>query len=90
MVQCHNPCHLSRSSRHGEGLEGVTVELYRDIDGDGVYDVSEPRVASVKTNENGQYFFADLPAGNYVVKVDTSTLKAVIKAGDNNINIPLD
>lgn len=58
----------------GEGLEGVTVELYLDTNADGNFDAGEPRVASVVTNQNGQYFFANLPAGNYVVKVDTSTL----------------
>jgi uncharacterized repeat protein (TIGR01451 family) len=58
----------------GEGLEGVTVNLYRDTNADGNYDAGEPLVASVNTNENGQYFFADLPAGNYVVQVETSTL----------------
>jgi uncharacterized repeat protein (TIGR01451 family) len=74
----------------GEGMEGVRVELYRDTNGDGNYDAGEPLLASTFTNENGQYFFGGLPAGNYVVKVNTSTLPAgvtnTVDQGDATLN----
>lgn len=58
----------------GEGLEGVRVNLYFDSNGDGNYDSGEPLIFSTLTNESGQYFFGNLPAGNYVVMVDPTTL----------------
>jgi len=64
------------SPNPGEGLEGVTVYLYKDANGNGVYDPGEPMLASTVTDENGAYYFGNLPAGAYVVKVDTSTLPA--------------
>ncbi len=50
----------------GEGLEGVRVRLYAS-DGSTL-------LAETVTNENGQYFFGNLPAGTYVVRIATTTL----------------
>ena len=50
----------------GEGLEGVVIELY---DSSGTI-----LLAVTTTDENGHYYFGDLPAGDYVVRVDTDTL----------------
>ncbi|MCO6457238.1 MAG: carboxypeptidase regulatory-like domain-containing protein, partial [Pirellulaceae bacterium] len=51
----------------GEGVEGVTVELY-DATGTTL-------LSSTVTNENGQYFFGDLsPTGTYTVRVVTTSL----------------
>ncbi len=60
----------------GEGLEGVIVRLYADTNGDGNYDLGEPMLAQAVTDENGNYTFGNLPAGNYVVAVATATLPA--------------
>ncbi|MBV6395470.1 MAG: hypothetical protein HFACDABA_01046 [Anaerolineales bacterium] len=60
----------------GEGLEGVTVRLHQDTNGDGNYDAGEPVLATAVTDENGNYYFGNLPAGNYVVRVDTTSLPA--------------
>lgn len=49
----------------GEGLEGVTVNLY---------DSANNLIGVTHTNENGQYWFSALSAGTYRVAVDTSTL----------------
>ncbi len=57
----------SNSYSAGEGLEGVTVRLY---------DAGGRIVAETTTDENGSYAFANLAAGNYVVKVATATLPA--------------
>lgn len=74
----------------GEGLEGVRVNLFWDTNGDGNFDVGEPLIASTLTNENGQYFFGNLAAGNYVVQVDTNTLPAgvsnTVDQGDSTPN----
>ncbi len=50
----------------GEGIEGVTVRLYNST--------GNNLLATTITNENGNYWFPNLPAGTYVVKVDTTTL----------------
>ncbi len=60
----------------GEGLEGVTVFLYADSNGDGKYTAGEPLLAQTTTDQNGVYVFPYLPAGNYVVVVDATTLPA--------------
>ena len=51
------------------GVEGVTVNLYTDPDGDGVYD---NLVGTDVTDETGHYLFDDLPANSYVVDVVTT------------------
>ena len=50
----------------GEGIEGVTVQLYASN--------GTTLIATTVTDENGRYYFGNLPAGTFVVKVDTSTL----------------
>lgn len=53
----------------GAGLEGVTVDLYEDLNGNGVLDDGEPIVASTVTDADGDYRFPGLPDGNYLVDV---------------------
>ncbi len=48
------------------GIEGVVVEL---LDGD-----NDDLLANNVTDENGHYYFGNLPAGNYKVRVQTSSL----------------
>ena len=51
----------------GEGLEGVTVDLYDSF--------GTTLLATTTTDENGNYSFGNLnPTGTYVVRVDTATL----------------
>ncbi len=52
-------------------VDGATVNLYRDLDGDSASDVGE-LVASVVTGARGVYEFTDLPRGDYLVTVDRS------------------
>ncbi len=53
------------------GISGVTVNLYEDSDNDGVFETFR---GSDVTDASGNYLFSGLPAGNYLVQVDTSTL----------------
>lgn len=52
------------------GMAGVTVNLYQDLNGDGVFDVL---YASTTTGLDGTYIFDGLPAGAYVVEVTPPT-----------------
>jgi hypothetical protein len=42
------------------GIPGVTVALIRDTNGNGVWDVGEPIIATDTTNASGQYLFTGL------------------------------
>lgn len=42
------------------GISGVTIEIYRDLDKDGVIDTGEPLLATQTTNTNGNYNFTGL------------------------------
>ena len=53
------------------GIQGVTVELFADANGDGVADSPTP-LASQTTDANGHYVFNDLDGGRYVVAVPAS------------------
>ncbi len=55
------------------GLNGVTVTLLRDVDGDGTY---ETTVGTTVTAGDGDYSFGDLYPGDYRVDVDEATLPA--------------
>ena len=54
-----------------EGLTGVTVSLYNDADGNGVVDTADDTLmATGATDAAGNYLFAGLPSGNYLVVLD--------------------
>jgi len=67
-----------------EGIPGVTVNLYEYIDGDGVLDISvDPFITS--TSGTGSYLFSNLPAGDFFVVVDETTLPTgYSQSGDPN------
>ena len=59
-------------------IGGVTVEIYRDLNGSGTIDPDEPRFGNTTTSAtvdasrfgiNGNYIFTGLPAGKYVVNL---------------------
>ncbi len=50
------------------GLGNVALDLVQDVNTNGVADAGEPAVASVTTDANGNYSFAGVTAGNYVVR----------------------
>ncbi|MCB0045885.1 MAG: discoidin domain-containing protein [Caldilineaceae bacterium] len=51
------------------GIAGVTLDLYRDLNGNGLIDPGEPRVGTQTTDAGGLYLFDGLAYGNYVVDV---------------------
>ena len=51
------------------GIDGLTVTLTGDIDGDGI----DEYTASTTTASDGTYFFSNLPAGSYDVTVSPPT-----------------
>ena len=53
-------------------LPNIDVLLYGDSNGNGVIDPGEPLLATDTTDANGVYGFSNLPAGPYVVVVNTS------------------
>ncbi len=50
-------------------VDGATVRLFRDLDGDGVLDPGEPQIAVTTSGPSGAYSFTDLPPGDYIVTV---------------------
>jgi uncharacterized repeat protein (TIGR01451 family) len=72
------------------GISNVTVRLYHDANTNGVYDGGESLVTSRVTTNNGTYLFAGVPAGYYVVLVDTGTVGAgwTLTADPNNDGAP--
>lgn len=62
------------------GLPGVEIQLFSDFDQDGREDGAA--IATVVTNENGQYHFEDLVQGKYIVVADD--LEGFVSTADRN------
>ncbi|RKZ45524.1 MAG: hypothetical protein DRQ41_00005, partial [Gammaproteobacteria bacterium] len=56
------------------GIDGVTINLYRDENGNGVIDPTETTVFKTTDTVNGDYIFTDLAVGSYIVEVDENDL----------------
>ncbi|MBK8092689.1 MAG: DUF11 domain-containing protein [Verrucomicrobiaceae bacterium] len=76
-------------SDNDQPVSGVTVTLYADINGNGVYDPqTDTRVGSTVTNSLGQYLFTGLGDGSYlVVETDpvASTSTADVQSANDNL-----
>jgi hypothetical protein len=53
-----------------EGIPNITMNLYRDINDNGLRDISDILLATTVTDQDGYYEFLSLPAGSYLVGVD--------------------
>ena len=54
-----------------ESIPGVILSLYKDVDGNGLYDPAiDFFMDTTMTDANGQYLFINLPAGDYIVVVE--------------------
>ena len=51
------------------GIRGVTLRLYRDLNGNGTIDASDAAFGTVTTDAEGHYYFRDLPPARYIVDV---------------------
>ncbi len=68
------PDGISGTDDDEPGIEGVTIDLYHDLNANGLVDPGEPLVANTVTDANGNYLFPNLPTGkgagvNYIVDV---------------------
>lgn len=53
-----------------DGIDGVTLQLYRDLDADGRIDAADPLIGSTTTDSNGVYGFDGLIAGwDYLIGI---------------------
>ncbi len=52
-----------------DGVPGLTVELYDDLDNDGVVDAGEILLATRTTDATGAYLFEQLLPGDYIIRV---------------------
>ncbi|MGC8960620.1 MAG: SdrD B-like domain-containing protein [Chloroflexia bacterium] len=55
-----------------EGIPNVTVSLYEDANGNGSIDPEDALISTTVTSGSGYYRFTGLPAGSYLVAVDTN------------------
>ena len=72
------------------GIANVTVELYLDVDGDGLYTMGTDTLVDTQvTDSSGIYEFNGLEAGNYVVRVDLTDpdLPSTTVTGDPDLVI---
>jgi uncharacterized surface anchored protein len=49
-------------------LSGVTVQVYKDVNGTGVLESNDTLVATTVSAANGTYTFTNLPVGKYIVE----------------------
>jgi LPXTG-site transpeptidase (sortase) family protein len=53
------------------GIPNIAVTLYEDVSANGIVDPDDAVVGTIQTDSNGAYLFDRLPAGDYIVQVDT-------------------
>lgn len=75
-----------------DGIPGVTVELYRDVNSNGFYEAgTDVYVTNATTDADGVYLFTGLWPTNYIVVVDTTSgplPTAMLSADPDNDGIP--
>lgn len=53
------------------GIENVTVQLYTDANGNGIIDGADAVIRTLDTDINGNYVFAGVADGDYIVSIAT-------------------
>ncbi|MEJ5199044.1 MAG: malectin domain-containing carbohydrate-binding protein [Anaerolineae bacterium] len=56
------------------GTPGATVHLYRDLNGNGLVDRSDPRLATAVSEGDGSYRLVAAEGGRFVVRLDVQSL----------------
>jgi uncharacterized repeat protein (TIGR01451 family) len=73
-----------------QGLPGITVRLYADVNNSGSIDAGDVVITSTVTDATGYYTFTNLYAGPYLVQVDTtSTVTSSIYGFSNGFTATL-
>ncbi len=65
------------------GIANITVYLYEDSNGDDLIDSGDALVGTAVTDGQGGYLFAGLPAGDYLVQVDTGDVDLPVDGYSN-------
>ena len=60
----------------GTGINGVTVRLYADTNGNGILDTGDLLMDTVVTSSGGYYLFTNLPPGDYLVHLPAANFAA--------------
>ena len=55
---------------------GVEIDLYRDVNGDGMWDAGDELLDTATTDTNGFYEFETATDGKFIVRIDQTTLPA--------------
>ena len=68
------------------GISGITVQLYNDVNLDGLLDGGDTLRATLVSDSNGDYLFSGLPDGKYIVSIPLppATYTYTTEAPDND------
>jgi uncharacterized repeat protein (TIGR01451 family) len=69
------------------GASGITVELYRDANSDGLVDGGDALVATDETDGSGNYSFQVAAEGDFVMQIDTADLPADATMTTDNVEV---
>ena len=69
------------------GADDVIVQLYRDVNTDGLVDVNDILVATQQTDSNGEYSFEVASVGAFVLDVDTDSLPTGATLTTDNVEV---
>ena len=57
-----------------EGIPDIRLRLYKDVNGNGTVQPSDQLVATIATDINGDYLFANKPSANYIITLEENDL----------------
>jgi uncharacterized repeat protein (TIGR01451 family) len=74
----------------GEQVVGAALDLYRDVNGNGVLDAGDgAALATATTDANGSYRFSRLSAGDYFVRQPAQSVSGVVLTEQISALIPI-